>query len=444
MRDENIRRALPNAAAAATALLILLAGAFPARAQVSRIQQSEQILQPSGDTVEHDSFGSAVAMTGSTMVIGALNADGNEVGAGAAFIFDRMGASWVQTARLFADDGRAEPVPGFPGDFRSDSFGSTVAIDGDTVVVGAPGHNHTGRISNVGAVYVFQRMHGMWVQQAELSSPTPNSQDEFGAGGGFGGIGISGDTIVVTDQGRLFSLPGAVDVFTRTNGSWVLTAQLTVPDDFFFLPSSVAIDGNTVVVGSSQSDAPAAFDAGAAYVFRFSGGQWSAPVTVAAADATFGAQFGSSVSLRNNVIAVGAITAPGTTSQAGAAYVFAGEDGVWSQQAKLAAVDGQDFDNFGFSIAVSGQTVLVGANRHTPSVTGALGAGAAYVFRQSDSQWQPVAELFASDAILGGGDYGTSVAVLNNTVLVGADLQHPLVEGYPGGEAYVYSLNPQQ
>jgi hypothetical protein len=412
-------------------------------AQTTRIQQSERILEPAGDTVEHDSFGTAVAMSGNTMAIGGINADGVEVGAGAAFIFERTNGGWVQTTRIFASDGRAEPVPGLPGKFRSDSFGSTVAIDGDTVIVGAPGHNHTGGVSNSGAVYVFRRVRGVWVQEAELLSPTPNDLDEFGAGDGFGGIGISGDTVVVTDQGRFPFLPGAVDVFTRTNGVWVLATQLTVPDDFFFTPSSVAIDANTVVVGSSQSDAPTAFDAGAAYVFRFSGGQWSAPVTVAAADATPGAQFGSSISLRDNSIAVGAITAPGATFLSGAAYVFTAQDGVWSQQAKLVADDGQDFDNFGFSISVSGQTVVVGATGHTPPVAGVFQIGATYVFRVRDDRWSEVAEVYASDAI-SGGDFGVAVAVLNTTLVVGADLQHPPVEGYPGGEAYVYSLNPQR
>jgi hypothetical protein len=425
----------PGAVVAALAL----AFAPAARAQSTSIQQSEQILSPAGETVEHDSFGSAVAMDGNRMAIGGFNADGNEVGAGAAFVFERMANGWVQTARLFAADGHAEPVAGMPGKFRSDSFGLTIAMSGDTIVVGAPQHNHTGQQANAGAVYVFQLVKGTWVQQAELFSPFPQGQDNFGQGDGFGGIGISGDTVVVTDQGNSIRLPGAVDVFVRTNGVWTFSTQLLVPDDPFFLPSSVAIDGNTVAVGSSISDAPTAFEAGAAYVFRFTGGEWSAPVTVAADDATPFAQFGSSVSLRNNLLAVGAITAPGATAQSGAAYVFSSEGDVWTQQAKLSADDGADFDNFGVSIAVSGQTVIVGATGHTPPTSGAPFTGAAYVFRQQDGLWLSVAELAASDGILAG-DYGISVAVFDNTVLVGADLQHPPVEGYPGGEAYVYKL----
>jgi len=424
---------------------LVFSAAFPAGAQTTRIQQSEHILQPAAESAEHDSFGSAVAIVGRTMVVGAFNADGNEVGAGAAYIFDKIGNNWVQTAKVFAADGKAErePSPPFPPDeFRSDSFGLTVAIssDGDTVAVGAPGHNHTGKVSRAGAVYVFQRSNGVWSQQAELFSPNPNSQDHFGDAPDFGGIGLSGNTVVVADSVNGLGL-GAIDVFTRTNDVWTFTTQLFVPNDPFFVPSSLAFDGRTLAVGSDNSDALTAGFAGVVHVFRFSEGQWSAPVTLSAADATSGGTFGYSVSVSGNTIAVGAAFGPGATTQSGAAYVFAGEDGLWTQIAKLNAADGVDRDAFGSSVAVSGQTVLVGAVNHTPPATGTFAAGAAYVYQPRDENWSQIAELSAADGISGGG-YGTSVALLNNTLVVGAPGQHPPVEGYPGGEGYLYSLRP--
>src|SRR5262249_28519243 len=153
----------------------------------------------------------------------------------------------------------------------------------------------------------------------------------------------SGNTIVVTDQvnGRG---NGAIDVFTRADDVWSLTTQLFVPNDSFFFPSSLAFDGRTLAVGSDKSDAPTAGFAGVVYVFRFSEGQWSAPVTLSAADATSGGTFGYSVSLSGNTIAVGAAFGPGATAQSGAAYVFVGEDGLWTQIAKLNAADGVDGD----------------------------------------------------------------------------------------------------
>jgi hypothetical protein len=436
-----------HAALAAMSLLFTLATALPAPAQGTRIQQSEQILSLTGtaDDHEHDSLGTAAAISsnGKTMVVGAVNGNGVEEGTGAVYIFDKLKGQWVETAKLFADDGTATPEP--DGKFANDSFGINAAIseDGNTVIVGAPNHGHPGFPKDSGAVYVYQRAKGVWSQQMELRSPAPNNRTEFGAGDGFGGIGISGNTIIVTDQGPTVAfLPGNVDVFTFTNGNWTLTAQLTAPDDFSFFPSSAAISGNTVVVGSSISDSPSAFQSGVAYVFRFHQGQWSGPVTLTASDATSFGQFGSSVSIDGNLIAVGAITQPGLTGQSGAAYVFASQGGAWSQTTKLVANDGQDFDNFGFSISSSGQTVFVGSSSHTPLTTGVLQAGSAYVFQGDDGWWRQTAELAASDGIPSG-DYGTAVAVQNNTLLVGADLHHPAVEGYAGGEAYVYRLNPQ-
>jgi FG-GAP repeat len=293
---------------------------------------------------------------------------------------------------------------------------------------------------------VFQRLNGVWTQQAELFSPNPNVHDNFGGQQGnsiAGGVGLIGDTIVVADAGNFqVNIPGGIDVFTRINGTWTFTTQLTVPGDFSFFPNSLAFGRKALVVGSNFSDAPSAPFAGVAYVFQFKDGQWSAPVTLAADDATSGAQFGNGVGLSGNVIVVGANFASGATSQSGAAYIFAREGDSWRQKAKLMASDGQDFDQFGVTIAVSGQTVFVSASNHTPPVADATAGGAAYVFRHRDGGWQQTDELFASDAI-GGGDFGASVAIQNNTLIVGADGQHPTVEGYPGGEAYVFSLNPE-
>jgi FG-GAP repeat protein len=418
------------------AVAFLIPGARPALADPAHIARTERTLLPSGDTVEHDSFGVAVAISGNTMVIGGFNADGAEVGAGAAFVFEKSGNTWVQTARLFAADGKAEPVANDPGKFRSDAFGSAVAISGDTVVVGAPQHTHPGLQKNAGAVYVFQRVDGEWVQQAELFSPTPFAEAFFGAEPGFGGLAISGGTIVVGDEGAF-----TVDVFTRDIGGWGAATQFTVPDDFAFVPSDVAIDGGTVVVGSPGSDAPGAFSAGAAYVFQRVGADWVQQAELTAADAAPGAQFGWTVRVDGHLVAVGANRAPGASDLSGAAYVFAerGEDG-WSPQAKLQAADGVDGDNFGSAISLSGHTVLVGAQNRAP-VSGLEAGGTAYVFRAREGGWPEIAELTASDGIPQG-DFGVAVAVQNEVLLVGADGQHPPVEGYAGGEAYVFRLDP--
>ena len=125
-------------------------------------------------------------------------------------------------------------------------------------------------------------------------------------------------------------------------------------------------------------------------------------------------------------------------------YLFAGKQGVWKQKAKLVSNDGMDGDPFGSfgTIAVSGETVLVGADSHATAATGLL-AGAAYVFRPKGGGWSQIVELTASDGV-SSGFFGGNVAIQNNLLLIGASGQHPQVDngqGYPGGEAYVYRLD---
>ena len=275
---------------AAIVFFVGTAAVAPAHAQISQTSQTVvKILSPS----EHDTFGYAVAVSGNTMVVGAQGGDGVIPPAlptaagltfdtGVAYIYERSsGNTWVQTAKLIANDGVGLNAPFLPNDpansgsGKADLFGTSVAISGDTVIIGAPAHTHPGFQSQSGAVYVFQKINGTWTQQAELQSPTPSIEGNFGTDLT---VGISNNTIVVGDVGgpTNFFTPG-VDVFTRTNGVWQNTATLQVPDDFLFEPSSVAIDGNTVVVGSTNSDgAGVPFGgAGAAYVFALKNGQWT-------------------------------------------------------------------------------------------------------------------------------------------------------------------------
>ncbi len=433
--------------AAAIVCFVSTAAVAPAHAQISQTSQTVvKIPSPS----EHDTFGYAVAVSGNTMVVGAQGGDGVIPPAlptatgltfdtGAAYIYERINGKWVQTAKLIANDGVGFNEPFLPNDpnrpkGNADQFGESVAISGDTVIIGAPKHTHPGQSPQSGAVYVFEKVNGAWIQKAELHSPTPSTRENIGIDQS---ISISGNTIAVGDPGDFFNLP-AVDVFTRTNGVWQNTATLQVPDDFLFFPTSVAIDGDTVVAGSAGSDgAGVPFGgAGAAYVFALKNGRWTQQATLAATDPSSGGAFGFSVSVKNSVIAVGATGQPGTTGFSGAAYVFTGEEGVWTQKAKLQGNDSADFDQFGNSVSVSGETVLVGADQH--SVGADLGAGAAYVFTGELGQWKLVAEVSASD--VPGGLFAQSVAIHNGTLVIGAPFQNPAPEGYAAGEVYVYQV----
>lgn len=423
-----MRTWLRERAVFALAVSVTLAPASLAVAQASTISQTEVRLEPSGDTGENDLFGASVAATGDTLVISGEGANSPTTpDTGAVFIFQRAHDSWVQTARLVASDARNE-----------DDFGNAVAIseDGETVVVGADLQTPpvTPSRQRAGAVYVFRRAEQGWIQEAELTSPVPAN----GGGFGFWGLGISGDTIAVGDGGG----PGngftpMVDVFTRKDATWQLTATLTVLEDPSFFPMSVAISGKTLVASSNDDTIS---PGGAAFVFELVDGSWVRQGTLVPADASFSSNFGFSLAVSGDRIAVGASNALGAGLNAGAAYIFSREHGVWSQEAELVALDGADGDLFGVSITLSGSTVAVGASAHA---TGAgAPAGSAYVYQRRDTAWSLVAELSASDGVAGGA-FGSGVAVTGSTLLVGALGQHPQVDtgaGYPGGEAYVYRL----
>jgi hypothetical protein len=381
------------------------------------------------NTGADDEFGWSVAISGDTLVVGAPGEDSsatgvngdqgnnNAVDAGAAYVFTRSGAIWSQQAYLKASNTGA-----------GDNFGYSVAISGDTIVVGAWGEasNATGVNGNqadnsavaAGADYVFTRSGTTWSQQAYLKASNTDANDQFGYS-----VAIFGDTIVVgapneasngypNDNSAAYA--GAAYVFTRSGTTWIQQAYLkasnTGANDAFGV--SVAISGDTVVVGAPYEDSNAtgvggnqtdnsANAAGAAYVFVRSGTTWSQQAYLKASNTGAGDTFGSAVAISGDTIVVGAYGEDSNTtgvngnqtdnsaSGAGAAYAFTRSGTTWSQQAYLKASNTGAGDNFGQSVAISGDTVVVGAYGESSNTTGVNGtqtdnsatnAGAAYVF----------------------------------------------------------------
>jgi hypothetical protein len=296
---------------------------------------------------------------------------------------------------------------------------------------------HDGVFRNEGAIYVFHRVNGTWTQQAELVSPTPSINASFGTLG----VGISGDTIAAGDFtfSDIGSVLGVVDVFTRVNGVWQISATIQLPDDPDFSPASIALSGTTLVVGSTPGSVT---PGGTAHVFSLMNGKWMLQSKLVPSDATFGSNFGSIVAVDGNLVVVGAPFGPGASAFSGAAYVFAKQDnGGWHQQAKLSAADGVSSDNFGLGLDVNGGMIAIGAESHTTSA--GFNAGSVYLYRLNDGQWTQFAELTGSD-VAAGGNFGLSVALKNGILAVGAPGQHPQPDHnplYPEGEAYVYKVN---
>jgi hypothetical protein len=304
----------------------------------------------------------------------------------------------VQQAKLTASDS----APG-------DGLGDSVAISGSTAVVGASFEN-----SQTGAAYVFVRSGTAWSQQAKLTASDGVSFDRFGAS-----VAISGATVVVGADGQN-NQTGAAYVFVRSGTTWSQQAKLTASDGDTFddFGYSVAIYGATVVVGTPSENA----FVGAAYVFVHSGTAWHQQAKLTPSDGKRGS-FGNSVAISGSTVVVGAEDKNFNT---GAAYVFVRSGTAWHQQARLTASDAAQRSDFGYSVAVSGPAVVVGANHLSGS-----GIGAAYVFVRSGTAWSQQAKLTAPGPATFD-LFGDSVAIVGSTAVVGAPGQ------LSPGAAYVF------
>lgn len=356
------------------------------------VGQSAKLVAPDG--AAGNQFGFSVAVAGNVAVIGApFDQVGSNFQQGAAYIFTRSGTTWTQQAKLTAADGAA-----------NDFFGYSVATSGDDVFVGAPLDSVT-----QGSAYVFGRTGAVWTQRAKLTAGDGAAGDNFGVS-----VSVSGNTIVVgavgDDVGPNIN-QGSAYIFTGSGTNWAQQAQLmdsdgAANDQFGF---SVAISGGTAVVGAPFADVGANPDQGSAYAFRVLSGNWGQGAKTTASDGAAGDLFGWSVAISGDTAVVGA---PTDNSSPGAAYVFTRAGAAWTQQAQLIASDGAGDDYFGYSVAVDGDTIIASAVRDDSR-------GSAYVFARFGTAWVQMQRLIAPD---GAADdfFGWSVAVSGDKIVVGA------------------------
>ena len=375
---------------------------------------SEQQLLTAIDGAAGDRFGSDLAISGNAAIIGAYLDDvGANIDQGSAYIFTSSNNVWTQQAKLSAGDGAA-----------GDHFGSSVAIGGNTAVVGAPDNDFPGILDDIyvdaGSAYVYTGSGASWTQQAQLSQD--NVGGIFADGARFGGsAAISGETILVGIRGA-DNEDGLAGVYVRSGTSWSLQTFLaddedSSGDDFGY---SVAIDGDTAVVGAPFDDIGASREQGSAYVFVRSAATntWSFQAKLTASDGAPGIAFGSDVSISGNTIVVGTsivYVSFTTSANAEAAYVFVRSGETWTPQQKLTPSDGAPGEAFGSTVSISGETIVVGAPFH-----GTPDRGAAYVYARSGVVWSQQQKLFAANPGQNETHYGYSVAVSGDTIIVGA------------------------
>lgn len=381
-----------------------------------------------------DYFGWAVAISGDTAVVGAIGEDSAATGvngdqidnsvrdAGAAYVFVRNGTNWTQQAYLKASNTGTNC-----------EFGRVVAVSANTVVVGAHGEKSAatgvnGNQSDLsapgsGAAYVFIRDGTNWTQQAYLKASNSEIYDNFGIS-----VSVWGDTVIVgarfedssatgvngNQHDQSASGSGAAYVFVRNGTNWsqqaYLKASNTGTGDWF--GGAVGVEGDTAVVGAmwegssstgvngNQGD-NSSISSGAAYVFVRNGTNWTQQAYLKASNTHTDDRFGNSVAVAGGTVVVGAYQEysnatgvngnphGGHATHAGAAYVFVRDGTNWSQQAYLKASNTKVGDWFGFSAAISGDTVVIGASMEDGGSSGVNGdasdfsngqSGAAYVF----------------------------------------------------------------
>ncbi len=445
------------------------------------------------NTGEQDYFGESMALSGDTLVIGAYQEDGNATGvdgdqgnersmdSGAVYVFTRRGESWIQQAYLKASN--TGPT---------DWFGAFVAVSGDTLAVGAPkeasssvgvdgDQTDEGALWS-GAVYVFTRTGERWAQEAYLKASNAEAGDFFGVH-----LALSGDTLVVGAPGEDSGATGAggdqlnngaegsgaVYVFERQGAAWsqqaYLKASNTEADDAF--GGNVAIAGDTIAVGAHREDSSAtgidgnqadntAPDSGAVYVFARQGDAWSQEAYVKASNTDAGDWFGERVAMSGATVAVGArwedggvggvdgdqgnVVVPFDAFDSGAAYLFRRADAGWRQDGYFKASIPGYREGFGTSVAVTDDTLLIGASHEGSSAVGvgsdpddaddAHWSGAAYVYRRQAGRWVHDSYLKASNSEFGD-FFGRRVVLSADMMVVAAVMEDSAATGVDGDQA---------
>lgn len=333
---------------------------------------------------------------------------GGEIDQGVAYVAERTEAGIEIVTQLIAADGRA-----------GDRFGHSVAVDGDTAVVGAYGDDTAAGV-DAGSVTVFTRVAGEWIETATLTAGDGVGADRFGAS-----VDVDGDTVAIHAPGLDTAAgvdAGATYVFVGHGDSWTQQAKVTVatgPAVQKLLPRIVALQGDTLVIGSDGDDSERGVAAGAVYVLGRTGTTWTQRARLTASDSTRDDNFGETVSIDGHVLVVGMphddFRVNGEDNvDAGSAYVFQGSGPNWTQQAKLAPAGRNSFDVFGLSVAVSGDRVVVGAAYDDRR---AKDDGSASLYQRLNGTWIRLEENASGD---GDRFYGRAVAVDGDLALVGA------------------------
>ncbi|WP_338766988.1 choice-of-anchor D domain-containing protein [Bernardetia sp. ABR2-2B] len=399
-----------------TLLLFLLLGlsvSFLSTAQP--ITQKEKLLSASSQAGAD--FGQAVAIDGNIAIVGAYvenTADGSS--AGAVYIYRFDGADWLIEQRITASDALA-----------GDRFGSSVAIDGNRIIIGVPSAD-----SDKGKAYIFE-FSTSWNETAILTASDGANFNKFG-----NSVSISGDYAIVGASDKDISgdnLVGSAYIFQRISVSnWtersILLADIPTENDLF--GASVGISGDYAIVGVPRDD-DNGFSSGSAYIFQRSGTDWNSitPMKLTASDAGSSSEFGIAVAIDGDYAVIGAYTDDAITTNAGAGYVFVRSGGnAWTEQEKLTATTPTASAYLGWDVDIEGDLVVLGGYGEN-SLTGMMA-----IYQRSGTTWtQQGGDLRACNK--GVGDlFGWSVGISGNNAIIGAPREDTGFNN--AGAAYIF------
>lgn len=300
--------------------------------------------------------------------------------------------------KIFSNDGEDD-----------EEFGHSVSISGNYAIIGAFRDDDNGNES--GSAYIFKRTGSNWSQMTKLLPTDGSSGDEFGYS-----VAIDGDYAIIGAHEK-----GAAYIFKRNINNWVQQSKLVPIDGVYSFGYSVAIRGEFAIVGAKERDS--------AYIFKRVGNNW---VQQAKLEPDNGeCFFGYSVAIDGDYIIVGAPEDDENGDESGSAYIFQKINNTWIEQLKLFPDDAAVNDEFGISVDIKGDYVIIGAHKDNSQ------SGSAYIFKRCLNSWIQQVKLYSNDSA--SGDYfGNSVSISNKYVIIGA------VEDSNGnsiGSAYLFQKN---